>query len=159
MAKFQISETIASEKVTTVRLGTGSVRYTYAENGKAVKLTAESAYTLAAAGDDIEAIQQSSNFPEQGTVDGFAIGGIVKTGYKEVTFGGSEVAGTGAIAIGSYVVVGAVVAVGTALTGPLRVASATDQAAAASAPRKARVESLGAAGTGAVGTVGVVELF
>ena len=159
MAKFQISETIASEKVHTVRLGTSSVRYGYSENGKAVKLTAESAYTLAAAGDTIEAIQGSSNYPEQGTVDGFAIGGVYKTGYKEVTFGGSQAAGTGVIAIGTYVLVGTVVAVGTALTAPLVVVSATDQAAAKAGFRKARVESLGPVGTGAVGTVGVVELF
>ncbi len=162
MAKFQITETIHSEKVKTVRLGaTGAGnQYGYEENGKAVKLTADSRYVLAAAGDAIEGIQQSSNWPEQGTTDGYSIGGIVSTGYKEVTFDGLQATpGTGVVAVGDYVVVGTVVAKGTALTGPLRVTKATDQAVAKAAPFKARVVSLGSAGTGAVGTVGVVELF
>ena len=162
MAKFQISETIHSEKVHTVRLGnTGAGnQYGYEENGKAVKLVGESRYALAVAGEAIEGIQSSSNFPEQGTQDGFSIGGIFKTGYKEVTFDGLQATpGTGVIAIGDYVVVGTVVAKGTALQGPLKVTKATNQATAMTAPRKARVESLGKVGTGAVGTVGVVELF
>lgn len=162
MAKFQITETIHSEKVKTVRLGaTGAGnQYGYEENGKAVKLTADSRYVLAAAGDAIEGIQQSSNWPEQGTMDGYSIGGIVSTGYKEVTFDGLQATpGTGTVAVGDYVVVGTVVAKGTALTGPLRVTKATTQADAKAAPFKARVVSLGSAGTGAVGTVGVVELF
>lgn len=162
MAKFQITETIHSEKVKTVRLGaTGAGnQYGYEENGKAVKLTADSRYVLAAAGDAIEGIQQSSNWPEQGTMDGYSIGGIVSTGYKEVTFDGLQATpGTGTVAVGDYVVVGTVVAKGTALTGPLRVTKATTQADAKAAPFKARVVSLGSAGTGAVSTVGVVELF
>lgn len=162
MAKFLISETIHSEKVHTVRLGnTGAGnQYGYAENGKAMKLVGESRYALAAAGDTIEGYQSSSNFPEQGTQDGYSIGGIIKTGYKEVTFDGLQATpGTGVIAIGDYVVVGTVVAAGTALQGPLKVTKATDQAAAKAGFRKARVESLGKLGTGAVGTVGVVELF
>ena len=162
MAKFQITETIHSEKVKTVRLGaTGAGnQYGYEENGKAVKLTADSRYVLAAAGDAIEGIQQSSNWPEQGTMDGYSIGGIVSTGYKEVTFDGLQATpGTGTVAVGDYVVVGTVVAKGTALTGPLRVTKATTQADAKTAPFKARVVSLGSAGSGAVGTVGVVELF
>jgi hypothetical protein len=56
-------------------------------------------------------------------------------------------------------VCGTVVAAGTALTGPLKVCKATDQDAAKAAPFKARVVSRGSAGTGAVGTVGVVELL
>ena len=45
MAKFQISETIHSEKVHTVRLGIVGAgnQYGYEENGKAVKLSGESA--------------------------------------------------------------------------------------------------------------------
>ena len=162
MAKFQISETIHSEKVHTVRLGNVGAgnQYGYEENGKAVKLVGESRYALAALGDTIEGIQSSSNWPEQGTQDGYAIGGIYKTGYKEVTFDGLQAtAGTGVIAVGDYVLVGTVVAKGTNLPGPLKVVKATNQAAAMTGHRKARVESLGQAGTGAVGTVGVVELF
>ena len=162
MAKFQISETIHSEKVHTVRLGTTGAgnQYGYEENGKAVKLSADSRYVLAAAGDTIEGIVSSSNYPEQGTMDGYSIGGIFRTGYKEVTFDGLQATpGTGVVAVGDYVVVGTVTAKGTALPGPLKVTKATDQAVAKAAPFKARVVSQGSAGTGAVGTVGVVELF
>ena len=63
------------------------------------------------------------------------------------------------MAVGDYVVTGTVVAAGTKLTGPLKVTKATDQAAAKAAPFKARVVSLGEAGTGAVGTVGLIELL
>ena len=160
--KFLIVETIHSEKVKTVRLGaTGAGnQYGYEENGKAVKLAGDSRYVLCAAGDTIEGIQQSSNYPEQGTQDGYSLGGIVSTGYKAVTFDGLQATpGTGTVAVGDYVVVGTVVAKGTALSGPLKVTKATDQAAAKAAPFKARVVSLGTAGTGAVGTTGTVELF
>jgi hypothetical protein len=158
MAKFSIVETIHSEKVQTVRLGqTGSANlYSDKEVGKAVKLTAESRYELCAITDAIEGVISSVNL---GTFDGYTVGGIVTSGYKEVTFDGSQAAGTGAIAVGTYVLVGTVTAKDTALTTPLKVRSATDQAAAKAAPFKARVVSLGSAGTGAVGTVGVIELL
>jgi hypothetical protein len=162
MAKFSIVETIYSEKVKTVRLGasTPGQQFDHAEVGKAVKLAGESQYVLCAAGDPIEAIVSSSNLAEQGTQDGFALGGIVAAGYKNVVFDGVQgTPGTGTVAMGAYVVVGTVVARATALTGPLRVTSATNQATAATAPYKARVVSLGTVGTGAVGTVGVVEMF
>lgn len=158
MAKFQIVETIHSEKVQTVRLGqtgAGNV-YSDKEVGKAVKLTAESRYELAALGDAIEGIVTSVNL---GTYDGYSIGGIVAKGYKEVVFDGSQAAGTGNITVGAYVVVGTVVAKDTALAASLKVRLATDQAAAKAAPFKARVVSLGSAGTGAPGTVGVIELL
>lgn len=157
--KFNIVETIYSEKVKTVRLGTTGAgnQYGYEEIGKAVKLSGESAYVLCAAGDPIEGIVSSSNYPDQGTVDGFAIGGIISTGYKEVTFDGLQATpGTGVVAIGDYVLTGTVVAKGTALTAALKVTKATSQTPGA---YKARVVSLGQAGTGAVGTVGTVELF
>lgn len=158
MAKFMMTETIHSEKVKTARLGqTGSANlYSDKEVGKAVKLTAESRYELCALGDAIEGVISSVNV---GTVDGYTIGGVVDKGYKEVTFDGSQAAGTGAITVGQYVVVGTVVAKDTALSGPLKVRSATDQAAAKAAPFKARVVSLGSAGTGAVGTTGLIELL
>jgi hypothetical protein len=158
MAKFLLSETIHSEKVLTVRLGQTGAGNTYgdAEVGKAVKLTAESRYELCAAGDAIEGIVSSVNV---GTYDGYSVGGIVASGYKEVTFDGSQAAGTGTIAVGVYVVCGTVTAKDTALSGPVKVRSATDQAAAKAAPFKARVVSLGSVGTGAVGTVGLIELL
>lgn len=159
MAKFMIVETIHSEKVKTVRLGQSGAAnlYSDAEQGKAVKLTADSRYELCAVGDRIEGIVNSVNV---GTYDGYSIGGIVSTGYKEVTFDGLQATpGTGAVLVGDYVLCGTVTARGTKLAGPLRVVKATDQAAAANAAYKARVVSLGSAGTGAAGTVGIVELF
>lgn len=157
MPKFMIVETIYSEKVKTVRLGTTGSQYGNNEIGKAVKLSGDNAYVLCAAGDAIEGIVSSSNLSEQGTQDGFAIGGICGTGYKSVTFDGLQATpGTGVVAVGDYVVVGTVVAVGTALTGQLKVTKATSQTPGA---YKARVVSLGTLGTGAVGTVGTVELF
>ena len=158
MAKFHISETIYSEKVKTVRLGTTVQKYGNAEIGKAVKLSASDAYALCAPGDAIEGVVSSSNLANQGTVDGFAIGGIVNTGYKAVTFDGLQATpGAGVIAFGDYVVVGTVTPFGTALAGDLKVTKATDQAAAKSGPYSARVVSLGVANSGAVGTAGVIE--
>jgi hypothetical protein len=160
MAKFSIVETIHSEKVKTVRGGTTSVKHGYADNGKAVKLAGLDNYVLCGAGDAIEAVQLTSNLESQGTVDGYAIIGIVDKGYKSVTFDGLQATpGTGVVAAGDYVVVGTVVAAGTALPGSMKVTKATDQAAAKAAPFKARVVSLGAAGTGAVGTVGTIEML
>lgn len=156
--KFQMVETIHSEKVRTARLGQTGAGNTYSDKEvlKAVKLTADSRYELCALGDAIEAVVTSVNV---GTYDGYSIGGVVASGYKEVTFDGSQAAGTGAITVGTFVVVGTVVALGTALSGPLKVRSATDQAAAKAAPFKARVVALGSAGTGAVGTTGLIELL
>ena len=156
MAKFEIVETIHSEKVKTVRLGTTGAgnQYGDTEVGKAVKLSATSQYVLAVAGDYIEGIVTSV---EGGTYDGFSIGGIASTGYKAVVLDGLQATpGTGSIAIGDYVVVGTVVAKGTALSAALKVTKATDQAAAKAAPFKAR---LVAASGATVGSTGVVELF
>lgn len=156
MAKFQITETIHSERVNTVRLGTTGAGNTYddKEVGKAVKLSAASAYVLCAAGDPIEAYVSSVS---GGTVDGYSLGGVIGKGYKAVTLDGLQATpGTGAIAIGDYVVVGTVVAKGTALSGALKVTKATDQAAAKAAPFKARLVQADAT---AVGTAGIVELL
>lgn len=158
MAKFLMSETIHSEKVITARLGQTGAGNGFNDNdvGKAVKMTADSRYELCALGDAIEGLVSSVNV---GTFDGYAIGGVVGKGYKEVSFEGSQAAGTGALAVGTYVVAGTVIARNTALTAPLNVRSATDQAAAKAAPFKARIVSLGQVGTGAVGTVGLIELL
>ena len=156
MAKFQIVETIHSEKVSTVRLGTNTIAnsggYTDKEAGKLVKLTAESRYALCAAGDKIEGVVSSVN---AGSYDGYSIGGIVSSGLKAVTFDGLQAtAGTGVVALGDFVVTGTVVAAGTALTAPVKVCKATTQTNTGFAWR---VVSLGTAGTGAVGTTGVIE--
>lgn len=159
MPKFLMVETIHSEKVVTTRVGTTGTPLKNVDIGKAVKLIATDNFGLAALGDPIEGYLSTSNWDNSGTVDGFAIGGVIKSGTVSATFDGSQAAGTGAIAAGDYVVVGTVVAAGTALTGPLKVRKATDQAAAAASPFAARVVSLGTAGTGAVGTTGLIELL
>lgn len=160
MAKFLMVETIHSEKVATARVGTKVAPLTSADVGKAVKLVGESNYGLCAAGDAIEGFLSSSNYAAQGTQDGFAIGGVISKGFKAVTFDGLQATpGTGTVAVGDYVVVGTVSAVGTKLTGPMKVCKATAQADAKAAPFKARVLSLGEVGTGAVGTVGLIEML
>lgn len=160
MAKFLMVETVHSDKVVTARVGTAGAPLKNVDSGKAVKLIATSNYGLCAAGDAIEAVLSTSNYDSQGTVDGFAIGGVIPKTFKAVTFDGLQATpGTGTIAVGDYVVTGTVVAAGTALTGPLKVTKATDQAAAKAAPFKARVVSLGEVGTGAVGTTGLVEML
>jgi hypothetical protein len=157
-AKFLIKETILSSKVKTVRLGAGTGAGNNVddkERGKAVKLVGESRYDLCAAGDDIEAFITSV---EVATADAYTIGGVADEGYKEVTFDGLQATpGTGAVAVGDYVVAGTAVAKGTALTTAQKVCKATDQAAAKGSPFAWRVVSLGNAGTGAVGTVGIIE--
>lgn len=162
MAKFQITETTQSYPIKTVRLGQAGAgnQYTALEVGKAVKLTAESRYELCATGDAIEAVVSTSELALQGPVDGYAIGGIASRGYKYVTFDGLQATpGTGSVTVGSYVLVGTVVPLGTALPGPLKVVQATNQANAMAAPYKARIVSLGAVGTGAAGTTGVIEIL
>lgn len=183
-AKLLITETIHSEKVQTVRLAAGTNTanaantYDQKEQGKIVKYAGESRYALAAAGDPIEGFITTV---EGGRMDDYSWGGIVKTGVKEVTFDGDEATpGTGTVAVGDYVVCGTVVAKGTALTAPAKVCKATNQPGATvtsadnlvasinAALAKVndqtingiyawRVVSLGSAGTGAVGTTGMIE--
>lgn len=157
-AKFLIKETILSSDVVTVRLGAGTGAANNVddkERGKAVKLVGESRYDLCAAGDEIEGFVTSV---EVATADGYTIGGVAYEGYKEVVFDGLQATpGTGAVAVGDYVVCGTVTAKGTALVTAQKVCKATDQAAAKASPYAWRVVSLGNVGTGAVGTVGVIE--
>lgn len=174
MAKLLITETIHSEKIQTVRIAAGTNTanaantYTDDETGKIVKFAGESRYALAAAGDPIEGFVKTV---EIGRLDDYSWGGIVKTGVKEVTFDGTQAGlGVGAIALGDFVVTGTVVAAATALTGPVKVAKATIQPGIteaadatvtndhiAAARFQWRVVSLGSAGTGAVGTTGMIE--
>lgn len=158
MAKFQITETIHSERVYTVRLGdTGAANlFTDADVGKPVKLVGSGRYELCAVGDAIEGVVSSI---ESSTYDGYTIGGIYRTGIKAVTFDGAEADGTGDIEVGDYVVAAAPPAKGAVQTGPLKVRKATAQDDAASAAFKARVISLGDANTGAAGTVGYIEFI
>src|SRR3990167_1155629 len=182
MAKFSIQETVGiNAAANTVRLGAGTGaanNVIVAEAGKAVKLVAESRFDLCAAGDAIEAYVAAVEPPTQ---DGYSIGSVINEGFKNVTFDGLQATpGTGVIAVGDYVVTGTVVAKGTALAAALKVCKATNQPGAAvvladnlvatvnaglvkvaDAQKNLtfawRVVSLGSAGTGAVGTAGVIE--
>lgn len=167
-----------------VRLGASGAAYTTAEVGKFVKLAAESEFDLAAVGNKIEAQITAVELAPQNE---FSIGAVCEEGVVSVTFDGAEAGGAGAIAIGDYVVCGTAVAKGTALTAYPKVRKATNQpgtalvsvvgAADTAAAIKTqldavlvkladaqlntiyawRVVSLGTAGTGAVGTTGVIE--
>lgn len=132
MAKSHLSETIHSERIDTVRLGnTGAANlYTDAEVGKILKLVGDSRYVLAAVGEPIEAFLTSVNV---GTTDGYSIGGIGKTGNKEVVLDGLQATpGTGTVAVGDLVKTGTVVPKDTRLSlgtfgMSARVVKATDQ--------------------------------
>ncbi len=156
MAKAHfITPTGNIEDAITVRLGAGSGaanNFDEKEVGKPVKLVAESRYDLCAVGNEIEGFITSV---ELATSAGFSVGGIIQEDRVFVTFNGLQgTPGTGVVAIGDYVVAGTPVAKGTALTTFPAVCKAT--AAGNTLNFKWRVESLGAAGTGAVGTTGVI---
>lgn len=140
----------AVENSITVRLGAGtgsSNNLSDLDNGKLVKLVAESRYDLAAAGDSIEGVITSV---ESATSGGYSIGGVLEEGIMWVTADGLQATpGTGAIAIGDLVVASTATAKGTALTSYPKVGKATSQAVQ---KFMWRVVSLGTAGTGAVGT-------
>ena len=156
-ANHFIIPSVPLERVTTVRLGAGNTandRFTDIEAGKLVKLAGESRFDLAAVGNPIEAFLVST---ETGTSGGFSIGSVVSKGKVFVTADGLQATpGTGAIAVGDYVVTGTPVAKGTAMSGFAKVCKATSQTPVY--PFAWRVVSLGqAAGTGAVGTTIVIE--
>lgn len=156
----------APSKTARLGAGTGAANnLTDVEVNKLVKLVAESRFDLAAAGDEIEGYLTSVETATQG---GYSIGGYCDSGRMYVTFDGLQATpGTGVIAVGDYVVTGTVVAKGTALTNAPRVCKATPLSVATTPAVnfpagsnlrcKWRVVSLGSAGTGAVGTVGVIE--
>lgn len=158
MAKFLMTPVVGDSKYYTARLGAGTGASNNLndtdERGKFVKLIAESRYGLAALGDQIEGVIDSIN---TATSDGYSVGAVRSGGLMQVTFDGAQVGGAGALAVGDYVLVGNVSAKGTALTAPAKVCKATDQAAAKATPFAARVVSLGTVGSGAVGTVGVIQ--
>lgn len=174
MAKFLMTVSVIGERdddVARVAAGTGSSNaYGDTEVGKFVKLAAESRYALCAAGDPIEGHITAI---EPARVDDYSIGSVRRHSRKYVTFDGLQATpGTGSIAVGDYVVCGTVVAKGTALTAgvPAKVCKATYQPGVTEldavgnadqhfkvAMHAWRVVSLGTAGTGAVGTVGVIE--
>ena len=140
---------------TTVRFGAGNTsndQVTSIEAGKICKLVAESRYNFSAAGDEIEGFVAAVEIAPQ---NGYSIVSVVDDGKAQVTFDGLQATpGTGTIAIGDIVVCGTAVAKGTALTAYPKVCKATT---AANVVHKWRVVSLGTAGTGAVGTTGVID--
>lgn len=154
--KFRFTELVDVTRDEAARLGAGTGAANHlsdAEVGKFVKLAGESRYDLCAAGDDIQGHIVAM---ETATMDAYSMGTVRRDGRKEVTFDGSQADGTGAIAIGDIVVCGGVTAKGTALTfgAPAKVRKATTPA---NVVHKWRVISLGSAGTGAVGTTGLIE--
>lgn len=154
-ANHFIVPTLPLAKVTAVRLGAGNTandRFSDVDEGKAVKLVAESRYNLTAAGDPLEAFIVGI---ESATSNGFSVGSIVEEGKVFVTADGLQATpGTGAIAVGDYVVAGSATAKGTALGAYAKVCKATSQTYGAYAWR---VVSLGQVGTGAVGTTIVIS--
>lgn len=159
--KFQMVP-LVNANTFAARLGSGTGAANHyveaTEKGKFVKFVGESRYVLAAAGDEIEGQISSIN---TASADGYSLGALtdpVGAGkFMTVTFDGLQgTPGTGTVALGTYVVVGSVVAKDTALTIPPRVTQATTQASAKATPYAWRVVSHGTAGTGAVGTTGTI---
>lgn len=151
-----IAPTAPTADAVAVRLGAGSGagnNLTTAEVGKFAKLAGESRWNLASVGNEIEGIIYAVELAPQ---NGFTVGSVLEEGIVNVTFDGLQATpGTGVVAIGDYVVTGTPVAKDTALTAYPKVCKAT--AVATSIVFKWRVVSLGTAGTGAVGTTGVIE--
>jgi hypothetical protein len=149
-----IAPQVPESAYTTVRFGAGNTtndQVTTAEIGKPCRLVAESRYNLSAVGEEIEAFVAAVELAPQ---NGYSIASVADDGKTNVTFDGLQATpGTGVIAIGDIVVAGTAVAKGTALTAYPKVCKATT---AANVVHKWRVVSLGTAGTGAVGTTGVI---
>lgn len=131
MAKFKFAENLSLAETQTSRVadGTGaSNQLDKADNGKFVKLKADSQYGLCAVGDKIEGVLSVAN--DIAPADGYNLGAIQNAPRTRVTClcDGSQAAGTGSIAVGDFVVCGTIDARGTALTtsGP-KVRKATNQ--------------------------------
>lgn len=158
MPKFIMTPLAEYTTVVTARLGAGTGagnNLSDTETGKLVKLAGDSRYNLCAVGDEIEGAIVAL---ETATQDGYTIGSVQIDCRLEVTFDGLQATpGTGAIAVGDFVVTGTPAAKGTALVWPNgpKVCKAT--ATAPNLVHPWRVVSLGAAGTGAVGTTGLIE--
>jgi hypothetical protein len=171
----RIVPTGPSPDQTTARLGSAATsdNYTDKEVGKAVKLGTDSAYVLCVAGDPIQGIITAVDLA---TSAGWSVGSVQThaKGANQRVFATADglqaTPGTGTIAVGDYVVTGTVVAKGTALGDAFfKVTKATVQPGAVPADLTAagaqvlaalhawRVVSLGPVGTGAVGTMIVIE--
>lgn len=168
---FYRTETAPTPPAITARLGAVSTAFPDTELGKFVKPSGESGYVLCAVGDLIDGYVSAVSL-DRATAAGFQLGAVQRKECKSVTFDGSQAAGTGAIALGDAVVAGTPVALGTMLTtgAVAKVRKATLQphvtapAALTDVPTHInastyfwKVVSLGSVGTGAVGTVGLIE--
>ena len=158
MPKFIFTELVDDSDVVTARLGAGTGAANVLSDldvGKLVKLAGDSRYDLCAVGNEIEGRISAL---EASTHDGYSLGSVQTEGRFTVTFDGLQASpGTGTVAIGDYVVCGTPVSKGTALSVPAKVCKAT--AAGNTLNFKWRVVSLGSAGTGAVGTTGLIEFI
>lgn len=158
--KFFRGEILPSTAALTVRLGVQNTPYRDSELGKFVKLgPADSQFVLCVAGDSIGAYITSIS---QATSDGYSIGGVQEKDSKFAIADGSQAAGTGVLAIGDFVVCGAVVAQNTGIGNTYaKVRKSTLQPAdvgfIAAYPNFWRVVSLGVSGSGAVGTQVLIE--
>lgn len=126
--KHYMIPTVGAEPSVAVRFGTQATVYTYKEEGKYVKLSGDSQYSLCAAGDPIEGIVTSI---EPAVQDGYTIAGVAThfDMFYATADGLEATAGTGTLAVGDFVVCGTVVAAGTALgaSTPAKVCKATNQ--------------------------------
>lgn len=151
----------------TTRLGQVGQIFVPADEGKLVKLTAESRFELCAAGDPIEALVVAV---ETGLSGGYSVGSIVRQGIAWALADGLQATpGVGTLAVGDVVVAGTITARGTVLGSYPKVCKATNQPGAVAADLTAagqqarnamfpwRVVSLGLAATGAVGTTVVIQ--
>lgn len=156
MPKFQMDELIG-HTAETARLGAGTAsnqRFNDKDMGKLVKLVGDSRFDLCSTGDDIEARVSSVN---TATMDGYSVGGVTRGSRFKVVLDGAQADGTGNIAIGDYVVAGPQDALNTALTSAYaKVRKATNQATAKASPFAWRVVAI-VSGSGAAGSVGVIE--
>jgi len=153
MAKFKMQPTVDTECI-TARLGAGSGSANYVtdlELKKPVKLVGDSQYNLCAAGDQIEGFIRAV---ETWTADDFSIGSVQYEGRVKVTLDGLQATpGTGAIAVGDYVVAGTAVAKGTSLGSAYpKVSKATTQTGMYFAWRVVSLD-----GTTAVGQTATIE--
>lgn len=152
-AVFKMTPTapFAASKSTLLGAGTGSSNnLSDVDKSKFVKLVAASRMDLCVAGDEIQGYITSV---EPATQNGYSFGGIADQGRMYVTLDGLQATpGTGAIAIGDYLVTGTPTARGTILPGAPKVCKAT--AAATGLVYKWRLVE---ATSTAVGTVGVME--
>jgi len=153
MAKFKMQPTVDTECI-TARLGAGSGSANYVtdlELKKPVKLVGDSQYNLCAAGDQIEGFIRAV---ETWTADDFSIGSVQYEGRVKVTLDGLQATpGTGAIAVGDYVVAGTAVAKGTSLGSAYpKVCKATTQTGMYFAWRVVSLD-----GTTAVGQTATIE--